>query len=90
MKDLKLNFTKDEVYADFEDAPVSYEQELQQDLLTLHAAHEKDVELIEKLRSALHNAQIMFVNIEVESDKKYAQEIQAAISAVEIWREGEG
>ena len=33
---MKLNFTKDEVYADFEDAPVSYEQKLQQDWLTLH------------------------------------------------------
>ena len=36
MSEIKLNFTKDEVYADFEDAHVSYEQKLQQDWLTLH------------------------------------------------------
>lgn len=33
----KLKFTKDEVYADFEDAPISYNQQLLQDWLTMHS-----------------------------------------------------
>ena len=83
---MKLNFTKDEVYTDFEDAPVSYQQKLQQDVLALHVRVEAQTTLIEQMEEALRTAQIMFVNIEVKSDKKYAQEIQDALSAVEEWR----
>ena len=83
---MKLNFTKDEVYADFEDAPVSYQQKLQQDVLALHVRVEAQTTLIEQMEEALRTAQIMFVNIKVKSDKKYAQEIQDALSAVEEWR----
>lgn len=39
MSELKLNYTKDEVYADFEDTPISYVQKLLQDWLSLYSAY---------------------------------------------------
>lgn len=36
MSELKLNYTRDEIYADFEDMPFSYEQQLLQDWLSLY------------------------------------------------------
>jgi len=61
-----------------------------EDWLTLEAECTKQVTLIEQLETSLIHVLRMFVHIEVESDKKYLDELHNALSAVEAWRKEQG
>jgi len=83
MKDLKLNLLPYKVIENDDDLKV---WQLREDWLVMHPELEVRAELIEQLEFALEIAQKIFVHIEVESDKKYAEKIQDAITSVEEWR----
>lgn len=94
---MKLNFTREEVYADYEDAPKSYTKELQQDWLTYANEVEAQATLIEQLEKALlkvehpcldTNQNIAECAICGTQTKKHYDycEVGLALSAIETWR----